>query len=82
MDHSDDSSNNTWQSFVSRMQKESGSILRNNKDGVSVMRVVILADRDGNPMLWWLESTSRIEPSRDVKTILAQIMGNSSSSNL
>lgn len=66
------------QGFMARLCSEAQAILRNNKDGVAIVQVTILLERNGNPRLWWINQSARIEPSGNAKEVLGKILGDSS----
>lgn len=63
-----------WNNFVARMRNEAQTILRSNYDGVAFIHVSIFVNRDGEPELWWIDKSSRVEPSKDAKKKLREIL--------
>jgi hypothetical protein len=60
-----------WPAFKARIKGAAKSVLSNNKsDGAAVISVHLLVTPDGEPLLWVVQKTRRIEPSRDAKDIL------------
>ena len=66
------------QGFMARLQNAAQDVLRNNKDGVAILQVTVLLERNGNPRLWWINQSARIEPSGNAKEVLGKILGETS----
>lgn len=64
-----------WTAFQARLQKEASDILGNSQDGFCVVTVSVGMDGDGNPIVWLISNSAKIEPSRDAKRVILQLMG-------
>lgn len=63
-----------WDSLVSRLQREASLTLANNQsDGVAIVSAHILVTGDGSPLVWVVTSR-RVEPSKDAKKVLLQLL--------
>jgi len=63
--------------LIAKLKHEAYCALKNNKDGVALVQITILLERDGNPRLWWVDKCARIEPSANAKEVLGKILTNS-----
>jgi len=70
-----------WESVILRLMSEARSTLANNtSDGIAVITMHIAVDGKGNPLLWVVPdgdsvvSVARIEPSKDAKDTLINIL--------
>lgn len=64
-----------WASVVSRIKQESGKTLENNRrDGVCIVTMHIVVDAEGNPIVWTVPNSVRIEPTRSAKDILLTLL--------
>lgn len=67
-------SNKRWVGLVQRLKGEATATLSNNKsDGVAIVTAHILMGSDGVPLVWVVNS-KRVEPSRDAKSILEELV--------
>ena len=64
----------SWTSFVSRLRKEAGQTLANNKDGIAVIHLTLFVDHNGDPAIWWIDKSTRVEPSSRAKSTLQRIL--------
>ncbi len=63
-----------WNSLLQRLQHEASSKLSNNKnDGVAIVTSHVLFTGNGEPLVWVVTS-KRVEPSKDAKKILLQLL--------
>jgi len=63
-----------WNSLIQRLQHEGSATLSNNKsDGVAIVTSHVLVTGDGEPLVWVVTS-KRVEPSKDAKSILLQLL--------
>lgn len=62
-----------WNSFAARMRTEANRLLSNNKDGAIISHVTFIINSRGEPEGWWIESSSRIEPSKSARDVLARL---------
>jgi hypothetical protein len=69
--------NKSWNAFVARMESEARATLKNNRHGVCVVTAHVAVDADGNPMVWVVPGSVRVEPSNDAKNILLPLLTNS-----
>lgn len=68
-------SDTRWDSLVNRLKQESASTLKNNRsDGIAIMTVHIVANADGEPLLWVVAPSRRVEPSGDAAKIIRQLV--------
>lgn len=64
-----------WEAVLSRIKQESRETLENNKrDGVCIVTMHIVVDADGNPIVWTVPNSVRIEPTRSAKEILLSLL--------
>lgn len=64
-----------WAAVMSRIRQESKNTLANNrKDGVCIVTMHIVVDADGNPIVWTVPNSVRIEPTRSAKEILLSLL--------
>ncbi len=67
-----------WGSVVLRLMSEATSTLANNtSDGIAIVTMHVAVDGSGKPMLWVVPDGKRIEPSKDAKATLINILSNS-----
>lgn len=65
---------NRWDSLVNRLQHEASTTLSNNqRDGVAIVTCHVLVTGEGEP-LFWVVSSKRVEPSKDAKNVLLQLL--------
>lgn len=63
-----------WKSLMQRLQHEASTTLSNNQtDGVAIVTSHVLFTGDGEPLVWVVNS-KRVEPSKDAKKILLQLL--------
>lgn len=63
-----------WVGLTQRIKQEASKTLANNKrDGVAIVSANILMSADGQPLAWVIGS-KRVEPSRDARAVLADIL--------
>jgi len=63
-----------WNSLLQRLQHEASQTLANNKtDGVAIVSSHVLFTGSGEPLVWVVTS-KRVEPSKDAKSILLQLL--------
>lgn len=63
-----------WVGLTLRLKQEATHTLANNKsDGIAIVNAHVLMDSDGNPLVW-VVSSKRVEPSRDARAILEQML--------
>lgn len=64
-----------WDSFVARLQDEARRTLRNNRtDGVCIITTHVVVDQDGNPIVWTVPNSVRIEPTRVARDVLLSLL--------
>lgn len=64
-----------WASVMSRIKQESRKTLENNRrDGVCIVTIHIVVDADGNPIVWTVPNSVRIEPTSSAKEILLNLL--------
>ena len=67
-----------WGSVILRLMSEATDTLANNtSDGIAIVTMHVAVDGSGKPMLWVVPAGKRIEPSKDAKTTLINILTNS-----
>lgn len=59
-----------WDAVISRIRDESRTSLKNNRDGVCVITMHVVTDRDGNPIVWAIPRSMRIEPTKSAKDLI------------
>lgn len=64
-----------WKSFQARLEKESSDVLGNSQDGLCVVTVSVAMDGDGHPIVWLISNSAKVEPSKDAKRVILQLIG-------
>ena len=64
-----------WSAFQARLKKESADVIGSSQDGVCVVTVSVAMDGDGNPIVWLISNSAKVEPSKDAKRVLLQLLG-------
>ena len=59
-----------WLNVVRRLQ----SVARGRREGYSVLRITILVDSDGVPILWLPPDVVRFEPAKDALHFISKLM--------
>lgn len=68
-------SDKRWAAVLSRIKQESSTTLANNRrDGVCIVTMHIVVDSHGNPIVWTVPNSVRIEPTRTAKEILLSLL--------
>ena len=47
------------------------------RDGVVIVKSTMFLDSEGEPLLWWIEKSARVEPSKAARKTLIRILGGS-----
>lgn len=68
---------NKWNALINRVEAESKNTLANNtSDGLCIVAVNILVNSQGVPLLWTVSPGRRIEPSRQAKQVMTELVRN------
>ena len=64
-----------WGSVILRLMSEATSTLANNtSDGVAIVTMHVVIDGRGKPVVWVVPAGKRIEPSKDAKATIIDIL--------
>lgn len=64
-----------WDSVSARVKYEADETLKNNKDGICVVTMHLIVDRDGIPILWTVDGKAiRIEPTKVARDVLLSLI--------
>lgn len=64
-----------WESLVKRLRQEARSTLKNNRtDGVAILTVHIVANAEGDAMLWVVGNSKRVEPSGGAASVIRSLV--------
>lgn len=68
-------SDTRWHSFQNRLVQEAKDTLYNNRnDGVAIISAHVLVDGEGTPLFWVVHNGKRIEPSKDARLAISQLL--------
>ena len=66
--------NEQWESVTLRMKLEAKKTLQNNTDGLAIVTAHMVVDASGNPIVWVVPGGKRVEPSKNAKQILMNLL--------
>lgn len=65
---------NEWASVVARIVHESKNTIPNNSGGIAIVTAHIVVDSTGKPLFWVVPEGKRVEPSKDAKQHLIDVL--------